>query len=455
MSLLSKLDPGENELVDGENNPIRLDTAYGVKGNNLFDAVEELRRVHGDDTRLLPMSGRSSGGGVFQVENPGVRPIIGLLFPPTPKPNISRSGNVDITTVGLDQIIIDESAGQVCAGSSITLDQLNRALAEELGARFRVLGADLTSYVYAQVGATFMTGGMGPQRRYFSDSVNEIGLYDGHGVWRIEGAELNAYAGTYGWSGLVSAVSCDFKELPRNEIAFAIPVNNSADSLARVLGCFSPYTHLSVESGRVRTTDGGTDLILGVEHITRASMGPMFNRSADSDIAKRAAQLSDICNEAGADGLLFVNGFSNLPVEEFLFRLVGDEAEMPSIGGVGLEHAEIFKDPEQMRAVREGVPAAARTQSPGGKYVHKGHTDANVRLNPQCVEQTMVRLWQANQDYVAAMQSCFDSTPGLRGGDPGLRSPQSGRGGPTQSPDFCLRRRKDLSSYLRIGPRAT
>jgi hypothetical protein len=60
--------------------------------------------------------------------------------------------------------------------------------------------------MYAAVGATFMTGGMGLKRRYFSASVVEAAIYDGTGTIVICGAKLCGYAGTYCWSDIVSAL---------------------------------------------------------------------------------------------------------------------------------------------------------------------------------------------------------------------------------------------------------
>jgi len=379
------------------------------------EALSEVVGIHGDNVCLLPLSGMSGGAGVFQVETGDDTEIVGFHFSACVEPRVSRSSRVDITRVALDEIIIDEATTQIFAGSAITLDQLNIALTEQLGRGFRVLGADLTSYTYAQVGATFMTGAMGPQRRYFSDGVTQISLHNGSELVAVEGDALGDYAGTYGWSGLVSAVSCRYFKIPREEVAFAIPVNNRPDALARLLQHFAPFCYLQTNSGEVLTQSGGRDIILGLEHLTIESMQP-FLRDGDNALVERARQLQHNCELAGADGLIFVNGFSDLPVDDFLFNLVDDvEADEFTIAGINLEHTEVFKDPEQMRAVREGIPYAARMQAPKGRFSYKGHTDANIELNSNTVELAMTKLWEANTDYVAAVQAYFDATNRLVG----------------------------------------
>lgn len=400
-----------SDIVDGENNAIILDSVYSIKGSALLDTMTELKSTYGDRLCLLPLSACSAGGGVFQVEKPADNIVVGIQFTATASPKVTICNGVDITKVALDEIIINQQEKQVYAGSAITLEQLNLALAEQLGSQFKVLGADLTSYTYAQVGATFMTGGMGPQRRYFSDSVRGISLYNGEEINSVKGIDLNAYAGTFGWSGLVSAVCCDYYQLPENEIAFAIPVNNQPGDLARLLEHFSPFTYFSPEKETLLTKD----VILGLEHITVDSMQP-FLRSGENALIDRAKVLSENCQSANADGLIFVNGYSDLPVDEFLFSLVDDaNAEDFTIAGINLEYTEVFNVPNQMRAIREGVPYAARTQSPKGEYVYKGHTDATVRINPKSVEKTVAALWQANEEYVDSVNKYFSSSEKIRG----------------------------------------
>lgn len=410
-----KLHSINHKIVDGENIAVELDCIYSIKGHNLVDSIDRIKQIHQPDFCLLPLSSVSGGGGIFQVEKPVGKQVIGIQLSATNSPRVTRSSEVDIKTVGLDDIIINERQHCIYAGGAITLEQLNKALGEELGEQFKVLGADLTSYTYAQVGATFMTGGMGPQRRYFSDSVIEVSLHNGDHLIRINGEELNNYAGTYGWTGLVSAVCCEYIELPAVEIAFAIPVNNSSSELSRLLQHLAPFAYLNIEDGKALSHNGGTNLILGLEHITIDAMQP-FVENGDNALTKRAKQLQINCETANADGLIFVNGYSHLPADEFLFELVDDiNADEFTIAGIALDHTEIFNDPNQMRAVREGVPFAARTQAPEGRFIFKYHTDVNIRLNHDCVADAMEQLWQANQHYVESIDQYIKSHAELTG----------------------------------------
>jgi len=398
------------DLVDGEGNLINFDCAYSCR-TGILKVIDSIRSIHGENVRIVPISGASGGGGIFQRANPDPADttVVGLKIEPTIEPLVSEEAEVSIIGLELNEIRIDPNSWKIYAGAGVTLDQLNRSLGDHLGARYRVLGADLTSYTYAQVGATFMTGGMGPQRRYFSDSVIEIALFNGNDIEVMDGDEVQSYAATYGWSGIVTAVCCRYVELPKHEIAFALPVNNTSAELARLLAHFAPLSYLHVDKNQVLNARNEDRLIFGIEHVTKKSMQPMFAQTIDNEITRRAHSLVTKCDASGADGLVFINGFSNQSLDEFLLALVDDaEAEELSIAGTSLEHTEIFNDAELMRAVREAVPFAARTQAPVGAYVYKGHTDSNVRLNPESVEHTMGKLWSANMHYVESVEAYFD-----------------------------------------------
>ena len=253
-----------------------------------------------------------------------------------------------------------------------------------------------------------MTGGMGPQRRYFSDSVVEIALFDGREIVSIEGDALQGYAGTYGWSGLVCALRCNYYRFPANEIAFALPVSSEAPRLARLLAHLAPYVYLDLESGQARSSGGGDDLVLGIEHVSCDAMQPLLQAARDHPAHARAQHLQEKCEQAGVDGLVFINGFSERSSDEMLIDMADDaDADRLSIAGMDIEFAEVFSDPEEMRAVREAVPYTARMQAQSGKWVYKNHSDATIRMAPHEVRDCAERLWRINGAYVERVQQCF------------------------------------------------
>ncbi len=403
------------QILDGENNPVEFDIAYPIEGD-LVAAVDQLRDLHGQELYLLPMSATSCGGGIFQNKNRPSGMIVGLRFDPPVSPRRRLATQPALIDIARDEIVIDPEHQQISAGSAITLDQLNQALIQELGHCYKVPGADLTSYQYAAVGATFMTGGMGPQRRYFSDSVGEILLYDGNEMIRVTGSALQGFAGTYGWSGIVAALRCHYYRFPANEIAFALPISGQPEPLARLLAHLAPYCYLNLDDGQATSQAGAQGLILGIEHVSRNSMQPLLKSASGSPAWKRAAELEQKCIAAGVDGLVFINGFSDLPGNEFLVGLADDpQAQEFTIAGTGLDYAEVFNDPEEMRAVREAIPYSARTQAPAGRYVYKNHSDANIRMPLSDVTGSASQMWEINCDYVRRVEQHFSQQERVSG----------------------------------------
>ncbi|MEM7504926.1 MAG: hypothetical protein AAF417_23065 [Pseudomonadota bacterium] len=404
------------DLQDGEGTAVWCDVVYRLYPRKVPEQLEIIQDVYGQKACFVPLSACSAGTGVFQVEKPDGHTAVGLRVESPHEPKVRQETSPDIKSVALDEIVIDPDNRQIYAGGGITLNQLNVALGETLGTEYRVLGADLTSYSYAQVGSTFMTGGMGPQRRYFSDSVNLLLIHDGNETRQVEGGDLRGYAGTYGWTGLVIAVRCQFNRVPEHEFAFAIPVSNAAEALARVVTHLAPYCYLGVDGEVVDSASGNGGLLFGIEHLTADSMQPVIDSEAAEDQKNQARRLQAKCNDANAECVLFVFGASDKPNDEFLLDLLDDpESESLTIGGIDLEHTEVFPNSEVMRVFRESVPYALRHQASQGALVYKNHTDVNVRLNPADPSKAMEVLWRINQEYVDSISQYIDRTTGITG----------------------------------------
>lgn len=402
-------------LVDGENNPVTCDQVLTIR-SSLPQAVATLKTELDEHVAWLPMSGLSAGTGIFQVRAAQGTRIVGLKVDSPATLSVESGVCDDLRTLDVGGVIIDPGRNEICCGCGLTLEQINLALAEQLGPAKQVLGADLTSFQYATAGASFMTGGMGPQRRYFSDSIVEIALFDGEQHRLLGGDSLHSLAGTYGWTGMVTAVRCQYVELPLNELAIALPVSNNADSLARLLARLAPYCFLQTDKFEVTSLGSADSVVLGIEHVTVGSMQPLFRFGATDDILKRARSVEQNCLDAGVEGIVFISGYTRQSVDEILERLIDDpDGEMMTIAGIDIEHAEVFSSAEEMRLLREAIPYAARMQKGSGRFSYKSHTDATIRLPLQSVEQAMQALWENNMAYIQRVEAYFEKVPGLEG----------------------------------------
>ncbi|MEM7195959.1 MAG: FAD-binding protein [Pseudomonadota bacterium] len=404
----------DTHQVDGENTPILLHECYGLDKDSFRDQLEAVFEKH-PEVFVVPMSGLSAGGGVFQSMSKR-EGIIGIQLPAIADPEVRYTSRIELSALHLNEIQIDTRNRRVGAGAGVTLGQLNNAIRDYVGQHYRVLGADLTSYTYAQVGSTFMTGGMGPQRRYFSDSVESIELFDGSDFRQIEASDLIGLAGTYGWTGLVTAICCRYVETPANEIAFAIPVNSSPEILAGLLASLGRFCYPTEVSGVITNKESSDTVLLGLEHITLESMGPMLKGELDGSIRRRAESLVDKCQRANADSLVFVNGFTDGTLSDAISELADDSpADEISIAGISLDHSEVFADAEEMRSLRESVPYAARNRLPTGAFVYKNHTDATIRISPDDIQNQAEDIWRINCKYVDSVSNYFSENSQIRG----------------------------------------
>lgn len=412
------IDAAGYDLRDGENNAVHFHCACPVKSRPPDEIIAGLLDKFGDALRLLPVSAASCGDGLLGISPNGAgvaatARIVALHVLPVARPQIRVVSDApDIRAVRWHEIIIDPARRHIYAGAAVTLAQINTALEQcpalsEQGVH-HVYGADLTSSGYAQAGSTFMTGGMGPQRRYFSDSVDQVALHDGTALQTIEGARLLEYAGSYGWTGWVGAVRCRYHPRPGNEFAFALPVRNCARELAAALSAVSPFCYFDDHP------DTGIN-IFGVEHLTAHAMEPLLQAGGRAEIISRARRITENCSAAQADGLLFISGFSDLPATDTLAEIVDRMAKDTAPSTQTLAYSEVFESAALMQALREAVPYAARRQLPKRNGIYKNHTDANVILKPDRVGEAMQRIWNINENYVQALQDIFINSHAVDG----------------------------------------
>ena len=97
----------QSEIRDGENNLALYDIAYSVNRDDFQRCLNKIKSVHGTDILFLPLSGASSGGGVFQKKSTPKKPVIGLQFSTTSHPRVACRDGKNLGNVALDEIIID------------------------------------------------------------------------------------------------------------------------------------------------------------------------------------------------------------------------------------------------------------------------------------------------------------------------------------------------------------
>lgn len=380
--------------------------------NNLAQSISDLRIEHDDELRLAPAGAVTSGEGAFDAteyaqQNQKAH-IVELVAHTPSEPKIVHAKPLEL--LATDEIHIDTEKCTISVGAGITLEQINQVLMEQLGREFQVLGADLTSFRSATTGGTFATNGMGPQRIRFADQITAISLLDENGTPRYvaDRQELAAHAGAYGATGMISAVEMLYFELPREELGFTIPVQDTSEGIASITHALSPLTQLRIDGNTVIGNDKQHTWINGIEIITKSALEMVLKEKEGNELVRqKAATLIQKCEATNTDALIFISGRSDTTFEnlEDLYTTLYEQC-----GEMAMDHSMDFGqskgDMDLMRDIREAAPTAARRQGAQNYKKHeikRDHTDIDVQLPPSAPLEAHIAALQAYESHRAAI----------------------------------------------------
>ncbi|MGE5478128.1 MAG: FAD-binding oxidoreductase [Bacteroidales bacterium] len=332
---------------------------------------------------VMPTGGLTSAIGSFDYKKDaveGFKDVVAIRPKGAVTPEAAPPGTPP-AQVQTNQILIDAEAGLITAGAGLTFNQVNAALAEQVGPTARVL-VDLTSVGSAYVGGVVATGAMGPLRMRPSSTLEAVVLADGSGARLLSGEDLDLVEGLQGWTGMVAAAVFRFYQVPSSEFGLVLPVQGSdVDTVAGLLAYLEPWTQVNLPGAGGRLGNGDT-VLNGVELVSRDSL-EAFVEHAPEPARTKAQGLLQSCEYAGADQLACITGWSEQSVDDVLFSLMDPETE--TIGGVMIEYGIGFSSGQEMetfRAIREGAPDLARTRArvrPAGKLKPwTSSTDVNL-----------------------------------------------------------------------------
>ena len=347
------------------------------------DIAEAVAEAVRQGYAVMPAGGLTSAIGSFDFAAEAVSAFKGVVVI-RPKGAVEAE-EVDAATpieqLKSHQVAIDVAQGLVAAGAGLTLTQVNAALAAKVGPTARVL-VDLTSIGSAFVGGVIATGAMGPLRQRPSATLEAVVLADGGAPRRLAGEDIGRVEGLQGWTGMVSAASFRFYQVPPGEFGLVLPIQGTdIDTIAGLLAYLEKWTRIDLPAPGGRL--GGAEALLnGVELVSRNSLAEFIAASEDPARSK-AEGLLQSCDYAGADMLACLTGWSDLSVDDVLFSLMDPETE--TIGGVMIEYGVGFSSGAEMetfRAIREGAPDLARTRArvktPGRLKPWSTSTDINI-----------------------------------------------------------------------------
>lgn len=400
--------------TDTENNIIELDEQYELVNGDISETIEYLKLMHGNNICLIPIAGQSAGGGVFTTQKTNDKQVaIGLII--TPPTSLSEKNNIKVTiseTAPTDklrtqELHINRRNKVAYAGAGVVLDQISASVQEVLGENYQVQGTDLTSSSYASACATFMTGGMGPTRINFAQSILEIVYYNGECSKHISDKnELQTLLETYGWTGFVERIAVPIIKVPPHEFGFAVPVNNTSNEIARLVEYFADKTIVS-KKGFTETNV----FIAGLEIITGDAL-QLLVAHAPNTVGLNT--LMNNCQAANKDAVVFISGLAQSnPFEdaEDHLRIFVDNAT----SGLSLELATPFSNLQEMKTIREAAPELARRQFMDAPFSYKDHTDINVSINLEKCLESVEAIMNCYADYKINVEKLIAAQEKLTG----------------------------------------
>lgn len=397
-----------SERKDTEGNLIALDFQYELTNGRIDESINFLKEKHGQDILLIPIGGQSAGSGVFCSKKTRMEQIIiGLvILPPT---SISEQNNIDYTISNdkptfspkTHELHIDKKNQIAYIGAGVVLDQIIGTVKAALGNSYHIEGTDLTSSGYASAGATFMTGGMGPSRKNFAQSVIQISYFNGYKTILIEDAEeLIPLQETYGWTGIIESIAVPIIQVPSFEFGFALPINNTATELSHLMNYFADKTY---------TNDNV--FISGLELITSSALDLLNDYNPD---LKGLTDLVSNCKLTNKDAVIFVSGMATKnPFEDMAdpLNIFVDN----KTSGLSIEQATPFNDLQAMKNIREGAPDLARQQFTHATYTYKHHTDINIIPNRDQIKSSMKPIIECYEHYKSELEKILFNTDDLEG----------------------------------------
>lgn len=358
--------------IDVQGNKISSYIKKSISKGYIADIISQ----YSDEKYVFMLIGGKSSSKVFSEKAPEGKNIIGIILETPIAPEVSSSTFAPNTKLEVQQIHINTQSREIFAGAAVTLDQISIAAQQILGNEYRVPGTDLTSRIMASSGGTFMTNGAGLKRINFGNAALSIRLYDGQTSRIIDNKkEIELLAGTYGFTGIVEEIKMQAIEVPKHDFRFAIPVNNNAQDLAKIIEKFGKKTDINIENGKIITDDYVVD---GIELVTEKSIINQDNSSSD------LAAVQKLLKSSGKNALVFVTGYSH---KEFLEDENNwDENFEVFLNEFPIEKIHPFDNVDEMRKIREKGPEDAKSQKLkiGEEIVqfqHSESTDINVVVN--------------------------------------------------------------------------
>ncbi|MBI5754268.1 FAD-binding oxidoreductase [Candidatus Peregrinibacteria bacterium] len=308
-----------------------------------------------------------------------------------------------------DQVVINRDKNTVTVGAGLTYAQVNKIVAEELGAEYWV-AVDLTSIEEALAGAVFATGGQGPSGIKLSEIAVRVNQTNGREIQTLTTKqELEDHEGLAGLQGGVTELELKILKRPPRRFGLRVILKGTAGhqdyspKAAALLAKIAPFFKLKFANGTL-SSEAGTDFIDGLEIMDRASIA-VVNRARKDYLSN--AILHEMDN-ANSDYCVYLTANSTQTLEQLCDsaddNLLLALAELEEIADITV--VEGIERLEDMRLIRENIPDIAKRQVTHSKVKPFSTSldfnfgiDKNAELNPLQLQEIYHEILRAFYDY--------------------------------------------------------
>jgi FAD/FMN-containing dehydrogenase len=333
------------------------------------EVASAIRWAYLENWGAMMVGERSSGVGLFSPNGIGNKNKLGM------KMNAITTGDQLAKFVTIEE----DAQGNPVALRGIPTSATVDAIKEFLGnTRYRI-NFDITTSGSSQVGANFLTGGLGDSRK----SLPVIGatMVDGDGTVRnvTDINEINGYKGTQGLAGVVTELDLKIERAPLEDGMVVIPLKG--ETAEQAYGDSYPELVAQIwEHMHFRKMDDVW--VEGAEVIDKTGLDTIL-RHSDNEAAK--AFRDDVLGTEHHGAVILKVRFENMQdeaVNNFYMTL----ATLQEQGVIGDFDFETKKPKIQaLEALRHSVPEAGRDEGKLPENASKS-TDIDVVILPQNVE---------------------------------------------------------------------
>jgi hypothetical protein len=318
--------------------------------------------------------------------------------------NLSNEEAIKYANLPTNKIHIFEQEGKIFvrAGVGVTVDQINEELSTQYPGRNIRIDLDLTTRGTAHMSGVFAAGAQGPNRIRPHEVVTAINIVNGiqkKPITITEKDQIRNHSGMLGTTGIITEITLEATELPRNQFGILLPIN-----IAEVGDLMA----------KLNAAKNNNTIISGIEFIAKKDTKFTITENGINLISpdnRGTKKIADAFLASGKENLLYITGYTNGDPESvqisILQTLAGITPENDDFSNQIYNEAQLVTttdEADNIAAFRENIPLTARQLAnklarEKGKQTFSLSTDFNTSFGPEIL-QDPANLAKAYQEVI-------------------------------------------------------